>query len=154
LTEYHNDLPIINAKLLILRELHDPNNERCAASGAKKNVTETARYAIVQKITFQEDAMKLLKLMVFVLAAVVLLTGCLYMDVKTPYDTDLNKTVLGQKTGKAYSQSVLWLFAWGDAGTQAAAKDGNITTVNHMDHEMYSILFGLYTKSTTVVYGD
>jgi hypothetical protein len=34
--EYHNDLPIINAKLLILRAVHDPNNERCAASGAKK----------------------------------------------------------------------------------------------------------------------
>ena len=98
--------------------------------------------------------MKLLKPVVVALTAAVLLTGCLYMNVKTPYDTDLNKTVLGQKTGKAYSQSVLWLFAWGDAGTAAAAKDGNITTVNHMDHEMYSILFGLYTKSTTVVYGD
>src|SRR3990172_1181459 len=78
--------------------------------------------------------MKLLKPVVVALAAAVLLTGCLYMDVKTPYDTDLNKTVLGQKTGKAHSQSVLWLFAWGDAGTAAAAKAGNITTVNHMDH--------------------
>ena len=98
--------------------------------------------------------MKLVKLALVALVAGVLMTGCLYMDVKTPYDTDLNKTVLGQKMGKAYSQSVLWLFAWGDAGTQAAAKEGNITTVNHMDHEMYSILFGLYTKSTTIVYGD
>src|SRR3990172_4352072 len=78
--------------------------------------------------------MKLLKPVVVALAAAVLLTGCLYMDVKTPYDTDLNKTVLGQKTGKAHSQSVLWLFAWGDAGTAAAAKAGNITTVNQIDH--------------------
>jgi hypothetical protein len=98
--------------------------------------------------------MKLVTVMVAALAAAVLLTGCLYMNVKTPYDTDLNKTVLGQKTGKAYSQSVLWLVAWGDAGTQAAAKDGNITTVNQMDREVFSILFGLYTKTTTVVYGD
>jgi hypothetical protein len=98
--------------------------------------------------------MKLVPVMVAALAAAVLLTGCLYMNVKTPYDTDLNKTVLGQKTGKAYSQSVLWLVAWGDAGTQAAAKDGNITTVNQMDREVFSILFGLYTKTTTVVYGD
>jgi hypothetical protein len=120
----------------------------------KKITTETDRYAIVKKITFREDVMKLLKLMVVALAAVALLTGCLYMNVKTPYDTDLNKTVLGQKTGKAYSQSLLWLFAWGDAGTAAAAKDGNITTVNHMDREVFSILFGLYTKTTTVVYGD
>jgi hypothetical protein len=98
--------------------------------------------------------MKMFKLVVVAVLAMALLTGCLYMNVKTPYDTDLNKTVLGQKTGKAYSQSVLWLFAWGDAGTAAAAKEGNITTVNHMDHEMFSVLFGLYTKSTTVVYGD
>jgi hypothetical protein len=121
----------------------------------KKILTEAARYAIFfYKITFQEDTMKLLKSVLVALTAAFLLTGCLYMNVKTPYDTDLNKTVLGQKTGKAYSQSVLWLFAWGDAGTQAAAKEGNITTVNHMDHEMFSVLFGLYTKSTTVVYGD
>ena len=98
--------------------------------------------------------MKLVTLMIAAIAAAVLLAGCLYMNVKMPYDTDLNKTVLGQKTGKAYSQSLLWLVAWGDAGTQAAAKDGNITTVNHMDREVFSILFGLYTKTTTVVYGD
>ncbi len=98
--------------------------------------------------------MKLVTLIISVLAATVLLAGCLYMNVKMPYDTDLNRTVLGQKTGKAYSQSLLWLVAWGDAGTQAAAKDGNITTVNHMDREVFSILFGLYTKTTTVVYGD
>ena len=97
---------------------------------------------------------KLLKSVTLALAAEVLLVGCLYMNVKVPYDTDLNKTALGQKVGKAHSQSVLWLVAWGDAGTAAAAKDGNITTVNHMDQEVFSILFGLYTKTTTVAYGD
>ena len=98
--------------------------------------------------------MKLFKPAALALAAGILLTGCLYMNIKTPYDTDLNKTVLGSKMGKAHSQSVLWLVAWGDAGTAAAAKEGNITTVNHMDQEVFSILFGLYTKTTTVVYGD
>lgn len=98
--------------------------------------------------------MKLLKLIVVALVTAVLMTGCLYTNVKTPYDTDLNKTVLGQKVGKADTQSVLWLVAWGDAGTATAAKNGNITTVNHMDREVFSILFGLYTKTTTVVYGD
>lgn len=98
--------------------------------------------------------MNMKKAVVGSLAAAVLLTGCLYMNIKAPYDTDLSKTVLGQKVGKASSQSVLWLAAWGDAGTAAAAKDGNITTVNHMDQEVFSVLFGLYTKTTTVVYGD
>lgn len=83
-----------------------------------------------------------------------LLGGCLYTNVLTPYDADLDKTVLGSKKGIASNQSVLWLFAWGDAGTAAAAKQGGVTTVNHMDREVFSILFGLYTKTTTIVYGD
>jgi len=98
--------------------------------------------------------MRLATTFVAALAAALLLSSCLYMNVKVPYDTDLNKTVLGQKTGKASAQSVLWLVAWGDAGTAAAAKEGNIATVNHMDREVFSVLFGLYSKTTTVVYGD
>ena len=93
----------------------------------------------------------------FVIAAmiaVLVLSGCVYTHVLTPYDTDLNKTVLGQKQGKASMESVLWLIAWGDAGTAAAAKQGGLTTVNHMDREMLFVLFGLYSKTTTIVYGD
>jgi hypothetical protein len=50
--------------------------------------------------------------------------------------------------------SVLWLFAWGDAGAAAASKNGGITTLTHMDREVYSILFGIYSRHTTIVYGD
>ena len=89
-----------------------------------------------------------------VLLATILLTGCLYSNIKAPYDTDLNRTVLGEKQGKASTYSVLWLIAWGDAGTAAAAKNGGITTVNHMDVKVLSVLFGLYTRTTTIVYGD
>ncbi len=81
-------------------------------------------------------------------------SGCAYMNVKTPYDTDLDKTVLGEKVGESSCQSVLWLVAWGDAGTAAAARNGNITVINHMDNQALSILFGLYSRSTTIVYGD
>lgn len=88
------------------------------------------------------------------LLAGLLLTGCLYLDIKTPYDTDLNETVLGEKRGKSRMYSVLWLVAWGDAGSAAAAADGGITTINHMDQEVFSVLFGLYSRSTTVVYGN
>ncbi len=63
-----------------------------------------------------------------------MLTGCLYSNVKAPFDTDLDKTVLGPKEGNASSYSVLWLFSRGDAGTAAAAKNGGIDTINHMDH--------------------
>ena len=94
-----------------------------------------------------------------VLAAVIILSlsflsGCVYTHVLTPYDINLDKTVLGQKQGQASNQSVLWLVAWGDASTAAAARAGSITTVNHMDREFLNIFFGFYTKTTTIVYGD
>ena len=91
------------------------------------------------------------------IAALVLMfltTGCLYTHVLTPYDTNLDKTVLGQKIGKASMHSILWLVAWGDASTAAAAKQGNLAVVNHMDHEFLNVVFGIYTESTTIVYGD
>ena len=98
--------------------------------------------------------MKPVTLMVAVVVAAVVLTGCLYAHVTLPYGTELNKTELGHKKGKASMRSVLWLFAWGDAGAAAAAKNGQISTLTHMDRELYVVLFGIYTRQTTIVYGD
>jgi hypothetical protein len=98
--------------------------------------------------------MKKIVLAVVVLLSLSMLGGCIYTNVLTPFDTDLNKTVLGQKKGEASNQSVLWLVAWGDGSTAAAAKQGGLSTVNHMDREILFVLFGLYTKTTTIVYGD
>jgi hypothetical protein len=84
----------------------------------------------------------------------ILLSGCLYSHVTVPLSTDLNKTELGNKKGEASIHSVIWLFAWGDAGGAAAAKNGGITTMTHMDRELYVILFGIYTRTTTIVYGN
>ena len=85
---------------------------------------------------------------------IVFLSGCLYGNVSIPLDTDLDKTRLGSKVGTSQYQSVLGLVAWGDAGTQAAAKDGEITTLNQADTRILIVLFGLYYRQTTVVYGD
>ncbi len=82
------------------------------------------------------------------------LAGCLYTNITMPLSTELNKTDLGHKHGESSTYSVLWLFAWGDGGAAQAAKDGGITVLTHMDRELYSILFGLYTRTTTIVYGD
>ncbi len=98
--------------------------------------------------------MKRFKIGVLAVCSVFLLAGCIYTNVLAPLDTDVNKTVLGAKQGTASNQSILWLVAWGDASTAAAAKQGGITTVNHVDQEVFSVLFGLYTKTTTIVYGD
>ncbi len=81
-------------------------------------------------------------------------SGCMYMHVQMPMDTNFDNTQLGVKEGRSHSYSVLWLFAWGDAGTKAAAAQGNISTIRHADTEVKLVLFGLYTRSTTVVYGD
>ena len=89
-----------------------------------------------------------------VIAMMLLTTGCIYTHVLTPYDTNLDKTVLGQKSGKAAMHSVLWLVAWGDASTAAAAKEGGVGVVNHMDREFLNVFFGVYTETTTIVYGD
>ena len=98
--------------------------------------------------------MKRTTMLVFVIAIMVILNGCLYADIKTPLDIDANKTPIGSKVGTSTIESVLWLVAWGDASTDAAAKNGNISVVYHMDQEIFSVLFGLYSKSTTIVYGE
>lgn len=81
-------------------------------------------------------------------------SGCLYSKIKAPLDTDVSVTELGPKVGTSHIQSVMWLVAWGDGGTASAARQGNITTIRHMDIETFSVLFGLYSRTTTIVYGD
>lgn len=98
--------------------------------------------------------MKHIKMIAVLAMSVLLLTGCLYSSVTTPLDTDLNQTVLGSKVGKSSLHCILWLFAWGDMSVAAAAKQGGITTLNHMDIQTRMILFGLYTRQSIIVYGD
>ncbi len=93
-----------------------------------------------------------------VVACVMILTfvtsGCIFMKVQRPHDKDYALTELGDKIGKSELKSFLWLFAWGDAGTKAAADNGGIKVIKHADVEYYVILMGLYTRITTVLYGD
>ena len=81
-------------------------------------------------------------------------SGCVYMKVQRPHDKNYERTELGSKIGKSELKSILWLFAWGDAGTKAAAENGGITVIKHADVEYYVVLLGLYTRITTVLYGD
>ena len=85
---------------------------------------------------------------------VLVMHGCVYSSVQRPLDTDFDKTTLGSKVGRSYAHSLLWLVAWGDAGTEAAAKEGGITTITHADVQVKLVLFGLYMRVSTVLYGD
>jgi hypothetical protein len=89
-----------------------------------------------------------------ILLTIVILNGCAYVNIKTPFDTDLNRTELGEKRGTAEAHSVLWLVAWGDASYAAAARNGDIHVLKHADQEIYQVLFGIYTRWRVIVYGD
>jgi hypothetical protein len=80
--------------------------------------------------------------------------GCAYMNVRTPMDTNFDRTELGAKEGRSSIYTALWLVSWGDGGTKAAAQQGGIKVIQHADVEMYSVLFGLYSRVSTIVYGD
>jgi hypothetical protein len=88
------------------------------------------------------------------IAMSLLVSGCAYTNIQRPLGTEFNKTELGTKIGRSSNYSVLWLVAWGDGGTMAAAEDGKITVIRHADLQVFSLLLGLYTKVSTVVYGE
>jgi len=88
------------------------------------------------------------------LALLCSLAGGCYIRTQLPLDRDLDRTSLGSKVGRASAQSFFWTLAWGDAGTQAAARNGGLTVINHADQEVFVVLGGVYAKLTTIVYGD
>jgi len=95
-----------------------------------------------------------MKNFLLVLLAASLLSGCVYSNIRFPLDDDLWKTELGSKVGTASNHSVLWLFAWGDAGVKKAAENGGLTVVNHMDMGITSYFLGSYIRRDTIVYGE
>lgn len=117
-------------------------------------ISGDTRRKLVSEILLWEAGVRI-RTTVWVMGLVLLFfVGCAYVDVRTPYDTDLNQTRLGSKTGTAEAYSLLWLVAWGDASYTAAAKNGQITVMQHADQEVLQVLFGLYTRWRIVVYGD
>jgi hypothetical protein len=87
-------------------------------------------------------------------ALVFIVSGCAYMHVQMPMGTNFDNTQLGTREGRSSSYSLLWLVAWGDGGTKAAATQGDIKVIRYADTEVKLVLFGMYTRRTTVVYGD
>lgn len=77
--------------------------------------------------------------------------GLAYTDVVSGNAVTSNK--LASKVGKSMASSVLGLVATGDASYQAAAKNGGITKISHVDERNYTVL-GLYTTYETIVYGE
>jgi len=80
----------------------------------------------------------------------------LYQDVVDPAQNLAVATnaATGMKRGESSSMAVLGVVAIGDAGLEAAMKNGGITKVHHVDHESMLVLYGVYVKATTIVYGE
>jgi hypothetical protein len=97
---------------------------------------------------------KSIKICAGVLLASVSLNACVYANVGMPLDDNVDNTVLGAKRGEAHSHAVAGLVAWGDRGTAAAAKAGGIETITHLDAKYLIVLFGIYSRATTVAYGN
>lgn len=103
------------------------------------------------------------------LVSIIFLTGCasfypggpvpvgsLFTSVRSPVQNlglTLDATAKPTKKGVASAASVLGLIATGDASVDAAMKNGGITRIHHVDHEVNSFLF-IYASDTTIVYGE
>ena len=92
-----------------------------------------------------------------------LLTGCLYSDVRvplsygsaTPGDAGGN---LGQEvTGEGCNSALLWLFAWGDGGYEAAVRDAKAASGAAFlvdvkaDTTYTNVVLGLYQHECTKI---
>lgn len=94
------------------------------------------------------------------LSCAVLLAGCalgqgpvvapVTINMKGPISAGPAAT--GGKVGRAEAWGIV-VFATGDASISAAAKNGGISQIHHVDHETVNIL-GIYAKYTTIVYGE
>jgi hypothetical protein len=102
------------------------------------------------------------------LGVVLLVTGCavysapvvppnaaVFTDISAPLGTEPHRAAGTPPTmGEASTQSVLGLFAWGDASMHAAADNGGLTTIEYADYKYLSVLWGLYSRFTVVAWGQ
>ena len=103
--------------------------------------------------------MKHIKMLVAAVIAAATLTSCealglvgaVYTGVTQPAAVTSN--AVGTKVGTAKATSILGLAAYGDAGVNAAAKNGNIKKISHVDVKVFSVL-GLFSTYEYFVYGE
>lgn len=79
--------------------------------------------------------------------------GILFSDISSTVSTDMNRTPVSVAEGRARSYSVLGIIAWGDSSLTAAAREGKLKYVTHLDFEYYNILF-CYQRFTLVARGE
>lgn len=91
---------------------------------------------------------KVMKSVAIAVAAVAMLASC-----STTMPVAVTSNPVGNKCGESSSSRILGFGGSANNGINAAAKNGGITRISHVDYSTYTIL-GLYTKMTTRVYGE
>ncbi len=74
----------------------------------------------------------------------------IYTDVSGPIGATSNAE--GSKMGQATSTGIICV-ATGDSSIKAAAANGGITKISHVDYHTTSVL-GVWAKTTVTVYGE
>jgi len=77
----------------------------------------------------------------------------MFSGYEAPVDITFNNTAIGPKRGKGSSVTILGLIAFGDASVAAAARNGNITRVDHIGYSFTNVLC-IYANYTIIVYGE
>lgn len=106
--------------------------------------------------------MKKTGILLGVCAAAAMATGCLsapfqppiglYSEVSAPLSTE-GPVQLGSKKGEATSKCILGVVATGDCSLNAAAQNGGLQTIRHVDYR-YKNIFGIVQETTVIAYGD
>lgn len=76
--------------------------------------------------------------------------GLLYTDVHGPVGAT---SAGGSKEGQSCANSILGLFATGDASIEAAAAAGGVNTISSIDHHTTNLL-GIFGTYCTIVRGS
>ncbi len=87
------------------------------------------------------------------LAAAALVSAAMFVSCTTTTPITATSNPVGNKCGEATTTRILGLGGSANIGINAAAKNGGITKISHVDFSTYSFL-GLFTKYTTRVYGE
>jgi hypothetical protein len=77
-------------------------------------------------------------------------TSAVTINMKGPVSA--GPAMTSPKVGRAEAWGIL-VFATGDASIEAAANNGGIKRIHHVDQETFNIL-GIYARYTTIVHGE
>ena len=79
--------------------------------------------------------------------------GMVFSDVKAPLMVDYDKTQVSPRSGQAESMCILGLVTVGDNSIEAAALQGGLKTIEHVDYHYFNVL-GVYQKTTVTAFGQ